>query len=240
MYCPVPGQFLLRESQRVGRPTNFRLTRRLTLPLPPPDRRLSTQLGHRRRGAGAAGRLWPYPPPPMCGPCGSQRPPGSPALDGAGGAAKRPRGRWAAGEAAAGWSPEGLGWAEEVNPSPALTFLPRSAPGLSKQADTTPAGGPIVSRRVPLTTGPLWSAEAGAGKGAWVGQGRDCRKPSAFPPRSAVQRTRVCGLLIPGIPGGQVPWTRTAGSGQQDQGGVLSTPSIDFSTFQRKTRSEKD
>ena len=79
---PFPGQFLLRESQRLGRPTNFRLAHRLTLPLPPPDRRLSTQLGHRRRGAGVAGRLWPYPPPPMCGPSGSQRPLGSPALDG--------------------------------------------------------------------------------------------------------------------------------------------------------------
>lgn len=237
-------RFLLRESQRVRRPTNFRLAHRLTPPLPPPGRRLSTQPGHRRPGAGAAGRLRPYPLPPKCGPSGSQRPPGSPALDGAGGAEKGPRGRCGAGETAAGWSLEGLGWAEEVNPSPAMTFLPRSAPRLSKQADPAPTRVAIVSRRVPLTTGPLWSAETGARKGARVGQRRDGSKPAAFPPLSAVRRTRVCGfppgLLIPGIPGAPVPWTRTAGSEQQDQGGVLSTLSSDFSTFRRKTRSEKD
>lgn len=63
-------QFLLREGQRVRRPTNFRLAHRLTLPLPPPGRRLSTQAGHRRPGAGAAGRLRPYPLPRKCGPSG--------------------------------------------------------------------------------------------------------------------------------------------------------------------------
>lgn len=46
-----------------------------------------------------------------------------------------------------------------VSPSPALTFLPPSASGLSKQAHSAPAGAAIVSRPVPPAN--LWSAEAG-------------------------------------------------------------------------------
>lgn len=46
-----------------------------------------------------------------------------------------------------------------VSPSPALTFLPPSASGLSKQAHSEPAGAAIVSRPVPPAN--LWSAEAG-------------------------------------------------------------------------------
>ena len=98
--------------------------------------------------------------------------PGSPALDSMGGEAKGPRGR--RGREGCGGSgrleSQGPGWAKEaeVNLSPALTFLPRSAPGLSKQADSAPAGAAIVSWRVPLTT--LWSAEAG-GDGGGPGSG---------------------------------------------------------------------
>lgn len=139
-------------------------------------------------GAGVAGRL-----AEAARPRSAKCRPGLRRSGRAEGAAGCGEARAAAG--AAGWSTEVLGWEEEaeVNPSPALTFLPRSAPGLSKQALCAPAGAAIVCWRVPLTT--LWSAKGG--RGGWgggrllsrVGE-RPRRPPNRLPalscPRSAV------------------------------------------------------
>lgn len=216
MYCPVPRQVLLRESQRVGRPTNFRLAHRLTLPLPPPDRRLSTQPGHGRPGAGAAGRLWPYPPPPMCGPSGSQRPPGSPALDGAGGAAKRPRGRWAAGEAAAGWSPEGLGWAGGGKPQSRADLFTSKRPRAFQTSRHRPRGG---SNCLPAGPTDHRAPLVGGGGGREEGLGRAAPRRSqtvSFPAPKCSPENAGLRFIDSGDPGrpsalDRDSWERAAG-----------------------------
>lgn len=155
-------------------------------------------------GAGVAGRL-----AEAARPRSAKCRPGLRRSGRAEGAAGCGEARAAAG--AAGWSTEVLGWEEEaeVNPSPALTFLPRSAPGLSKQALCAPAGAAIVCWRVPLTT--LWSAKGG--RGGWGGGGCCPGSGSARDGRpTACQRSLApavpSGLWIPVTRGAPMSWSR--------------------------------
>lgn len=246
MHRPPPRQFLLRQSQRTGPSINFRLTHRLPLHSRSQPWRPSTQPGPRGSGAREAERLWPQPPASEVPSTRLPVTPGSPALDSSGGEAKGPRGR--RGREGCGGSGRlesrgpGVGEGGRGKPRSRADLFTSKRPRAFQTSRRRARGGSYC-----LLAGPTGNPLVGGGWGrrrrAWLGQRRDGRLTAGA---LALQcRPEDAGLRAPDrfIDSGDppMPWSQDSwGRAARPRGASYPTPSTEFSTFQRKTRSKKD